>query len=79
MSLTIIIIIIVAALAFILSNIMTLRSAKRFELPESYKARKAAEAAHLQNDNNDTSKKPKRRLKSGYENDYKQEDKDENW
>jgi|SaaInl59LU_5_DNA_1037362.scaffolds.fasta_scaffold122893_2 hypothetical protein len=88
MSLTVIIIIIVAALAFILSNIITLQKSKSFSLPDSYKARKAAEAEHLaqaqknaaekgtnkRTPDTETSKTPQ-----GYENDYAQEDKQDNW
>ncbi|MDG1123030.1 MAG: DUF2897 family protein [Glaciecola sp.] len=75
MSLTVIIIIIVAALAFILSNIITLQKSKSFTLPDSYKARKAAEAEHLAQTQPDAATKKAK----GYENDYAKEDKQDNW
>lgn len=81
MSLTVIIIIIVAALAFILSNIITLQKSKSFSLPDSYKARKAAEAEHLAQAQLDGTTKNTKKAESqkGYENDYNKEDKQDNW
>ena len=78
MSTTLLIIVIFAALAFIASNIITLQKSKRFDLPDSYKARKAAEAEHLAKNTTRTSRK--RRSKStGYENDFDKEDQQDNW
>lgn len=88
MSLTVIIIIIVAALAFILSNIITLQKSKSFNLPDSYKARKAAESAHLAQQEAEAAKSGyKKRSQTvqsknnsqGYENDFAKEDKQDNW
>jgi hypothetical protein len=88
MSLTVIIIIIVAALAFILSNIITLQKSKSFSLPDSYKARKAAEAEHLAQEQQNAAAKGANKRSSdtatskspqGYENDYSKEDKQDNW
>lgn len=78
MSTTLLIIVILAALAFIASNIITLQKSKRFDLPDSYKARKAAEAAHLEKNKEKTPSQihPKN---TGYENDYEKEDEQEKW
>lgn len=78
MSTTLLIIVIFAALAFIASNIITLQKSKRFDLPDSYKARKAAEAAHLAK-NNEKNPSQSHAKSTGYENDYEKEDEQEKW
>lgn len=77
MSTTLLIIVIFAALAFIASNIITLQKSKRFDLPDSYKARKAAEAEHLAKNTDQYAPKGDKK-NNGYENDYDKEDKQEN-
>lgn len=42
-----VILIIIGVLAVIFSNVLLLKDSKSFQLPDSYKERKAAEEAHL--------------------------------
>ncbi|MCP3427631.1 DUF2897 family protein [Opacimonas viscosa] len=43
-----VILIIIGVLAVIFSNVLLLKDSKSFQLPDSYKERKAAEKAHLE-------------------------------